>query len=304
MSSLSRRAFKAMLRTVMTLLTLTTSVAGTAGHAASLESPVEQPRPFGYFIGDMVSQTVALPAGLNASSAITLPESARLNQWFERIDSRIVTTANDRRWIEIRTQIINSPAEPLRASLPAISIDIPGHGPVQIPAWSLAISPLGPGGDSTADGGRSIRPDKPATLLIHEPLPGRFQRWLWALALVMAGWMIWLLWRNRTDRNRLPFEQAWHAIRGLQYPAQRFEAWQQLHQAFNQTAGRTVQLAQIDQLFSSAPFLAAQRTRIEHFYRASNDCFFARDAIDLSQQHFDLRGLCLVLRGLEKRSTR
>lgn len=295
MNVICRRAFKVI---------LTISVAGAAGHAASLESPVEQPRPFGYFIGDIVSQTVALPAGLNASSTITLPGSARLNQWFERIDSRIVSTANDRRWIEIRTQIINSPAEPLRANLPAISIDIPGHNPVQIPAWSLAISPLGAPSDSSADGGRSIRPDKSASLLIQQPLPGRFQRWLWALALVLAGWLTWLLWRNRTDRNRLPFEQAWHAIRGLQNPAQRFEAWQQLHQAFNQTAGRTVQLAQIDHLFSSAPFLAGQRTQIENFFRASNDSFFAHDAIDLSQQDFDLRGLCLVLRELEKRSSR
>src|SRR5690606_18252838 len=57
---------------------------------SSIEATVQQPRPFGYFIGDILTQRVLLEAA-GRELEPTLPRAERVGIWFERRPARIET---------------------------------------------------------------------------------------------------------------------------------------------------------------------------------------------------------------------
>jgi len=79
--------------------------------------------------------------------------------------------------------------------------------------------------------------------------------------------------------------------------AQRPEAWQAMHRAFDQTAGQVTRIGTLPVLFEVHPELAPQRASIERFYAQSAQRFFGAQAV---AEPVALRELARSLRRIER----
>lgn len=260
-------------------LLLTLALAATSTVAAQRQAPdgdgkrgvpavVEQPRPFGYVVGDVVTQRVLLATARQEFEPTSLPPAQRVNVWFERRASRIEVTSDKRRWLVVDYQLINAPPKLTTAQLPAWTIEDKAHGVrLAVPAASISVSPLISEASSA-----EIRPDREVSTI--DPAPARMGiiAWAIALAITLIAWLAWAQWRNWQDSRNRPFARALRELRRTDEMAP--EAWQALHRAFDQTAGRVLQIETLPTLFDRAPHLQPRRAEIERFFAQSNQRFF------------------------------
>lgn len=244
---------------------------------------VQQPRPFGYVVGDIVTQRVLLDF-----KPLELPRAERVTVWFERRQPRIETDAENRRWLVVDYQIVNAPQSLTTITLPAWELE----SKLAIPAWPLDVGPI-------SERDAELRPDRTAPVVATAPITREIRLWLLALGLTLVAWLAWWLHRNRRARATLPFARALRELRGAGDSTP--QAWQALHRAFDETAGRVVQNETLGALFLRAPYLAARREDIEKFYAQSGARFFGGGAVtDAISVHV----LCADLRRLEKAQER
>lgn len=250
---------------VVAALLLCASLASPA--RAQPRADVQSPRWYGHFIGDMLQQRIAL-RGADGRPLVpeSLPEAGRVDAWLERRAARIDPGG----WLVIDYQLVNSPQQARRVSLPSLRLTGRGSGEaIDVPAWPLSIAPL------AADDLAAPAPLQPA-----RPAPQRdvtaallgVQRSALALgatlllwAALVAGWR----WRDATHR---PFARATRELRRL--PAEAPEAWRALHRAFDHCAGRSLHRGQLGPLFDAAPWLGPLRPQIDRFYGDSATLFY------------------------------
>ena len=278
--------------------------AGVAAGAASASAPaiaavVEQPRPFGHVVGDVLSQRVLLDAGAATTSA-SLPGPQRLGAWIERRSARLERTTDGRRWLVVDYQVVNAPRFRATVSLPAWRLAASAAAPERlVPAWPIEVSAItahaAPGTD-----GWQLRPDRPAPAIATAPL--RLHVLLAAAGLVacLSAWAGWLAWRRWHDERTQPFASA---LRALARDAQRQASdWRALHEAFDRTAGQVLLASTLPRLFERAPQFEPLRGRIEAFYAQSAARFFGR--APAASDGASPLALCRDLRRIERRSRR
>jgi mxaA protein len=253
---------------------------------------VQQPRAAGYFLGDLVTQRVLLESAGRVVSPASLPATGRVNAWFERRRVMIETDPSLRRWLVVQYQVLNAPPKVITVKLPAwlLAIKRPaaasgagpgntgmGRGPqsaaLEIPAASINIAPLSPPGSPAQVGVADLRLDRLPPLIPIAPIRRAITFSSSALALTVAAWLGWILWRNRRATAAQPFARALREIRALDDHEPR--AWQALHRAFDGTAGRVIQRSTLPELFERAPQLLPARAQIERFFAQSGLMFFA-----------------------------
>lgn len=293
------RGYAIGLDTVRIALLLTLAFAATSTIAAqrdakngnghrSVAATVDQPRPFGYVVGDLVTQRVLL-----TSDPAELPPVQRVSIWFERRASRIEVASDGRRWLVVEYQLINAPQELTTVRLPAWVLE--AHGvQLAIPAAPISVSPL------ISDGAAAdIQPDREVSII--DTTRARVSLVAWAIALIvtLAAWLAWWQWRNWRDSHNRPFARALQELRRIDEMAP--EAWQALHRAFDETAGRVLQTETLPALFERAPHLQPQRADIERFFAQSNERFFGTGSQD---NLLSVRALCHELRRIERRHLR
>lgn len=264
---------------------------------AQAPATVEQPRAFGYVLGDLVTQRVLLPDGFEPAE---LPPAERFGVWFERHDSRIERGADGRRWLVVQYQIVNSPQALITVTIPAWRVPVAGGGEgLLVEAWPISVAPLTPRAPFAVGALQDLQPDREAPLVETAPIVRELIFWSSLLALTIVSWIAWVIWRNwRAARNQ-PFARALREIRAVGEAAP--QAWQALHAAFDRTAGRVVQLQTLPVLFERAPFLAPLRTEIERFFAQSTERFYGSGAV---AEPVSVRALCAQLRRAERRNER
>lgn len=268
------------------LLTLALGATNTiAAQPRGTPATVEQPRPFGYVVGDLVTQRVLL-----TSEPSELPPVQRVNIWFERRASRIEAAPDGQRWLIVDYQLINAPQTLTTVYLPAWEVN---GTQLRVPAAPISITPLI--SDAPAS---EIRPDREVSII--DTASSRTRVFIWSIALVvtLAAWLAWWQWRNWRDSHDRPFARALHQLRHIDESAP--EAWQALHRAFDQTAGRVLQTETLPTLFERAPHLQPQRADIERFFAQSNERFFGAGS---QSNLLSVRALCHELRRIERRHT-
>jgi mxaA protein len=276
------------MRIVVLLVAMATTNAVAATQSAV--ATVEQPRPFGYVVGDVVTQRVLLTPDLEP---LALPPMQRVNIWFERRAPRVEVTSDQRRWLVVDYQIINAPETLRSIQLPAWKLEA-GGAKLDIPAAPISVAPLL--SNSTSATATELRPDRQVSLIDVAPVRASLLLWSIALAITLAAWLAWLRWRNWRDSLDRPFARALHELRRIDETAP--EAWQALHRAFDQTAGRVLQIETLPTLFERAPYLQPLRTEIERFFAQSSERFFGAGAqTDL----LSVRALCHELLRIERR---
>lgn len=302
---MSRRRARWAVRGVLAALLLA-GAAGAQVPAAGAAAPtavdrealVQQPRPFGYVIGDVLEQRILLDADGQELEPVAFPGRERLGAWFERRAARIDRDVEDRRWLVVEYQLINVQPTLAVVSLPAWRLVLKGASPaaLRVPAWPVSLTPLTPREAFDAGALGELRPDRGPPLPARAPIL-RLVRWsAVALALELVAWLAWWWWRNRRADARLPFARAVRQLRSLDDASP--QAWQVLHVAFDRAAGRALHVGTLAALFDHAPHLAAERAHVERFYQQSATLFFGSG---LPPNAVSPRALAAALQRIEKR---
>jgi mxaA protein len=268
---------------------------------------VEQPRSFGYVVGDVVTQRVLLEERGRAFTPDPLPAAGPLGNWVERRAAHIEGDARGRRWLVVEYQIMNSPPVIQLVTLPAWKL-----AGLSIPEWQISVAPLTPEQPFAKGGLGGLRPDRAPPTIVLAPIHRWMMIWLGCALALVLWWAGWWAWRNWRASTRQPFAKALREIRALD--EQSSQAWVALHRAFDATAGRVVQAETLPSMFAQAPRFKAERAAIEQFFAQSSARFFdarseARPASSVdahagsaaASPRFSVRDLCTVLRRIEKR---
>jgi mxaA protein len=288
---------------VLLALLIATSHAASSFAATVVPALVEQPRAFGYVLGDVLTQRVLLQAGGHDVGAVTPPSVGRTGVWLERGIASLETDGEGRRWMVIDYQVVNAPQTLTKITVPALTLNSASGTQLLVAEWPASVGPLTPR-DAFSEGDlQALRPDREAPLL---PTAGLRRQLAWALGLLFAtllAWAAWWAWRNRRESDRLPFARAWRRMRRLdaaQAPTSK-EAWFCLHQALNETAGHVVHAGSLSGLLARAPYLQPLRAQLEHFYQVSAERFFKPEP---GVAEFPLQALCRALYRAERRHER
>lgn len=285
------RAWRYAFVTIAFVSVITAHAEPPAGYPTP-NATVEQPRAFGYVVGDVLSQRVLLRLDGLAFEPAALPATGRLGAWFERRSSRIETSQDGSRSLVVEYQVINAPPALTTVSLPAWSVQPKSPGaPLRIGAWPISVAPL-----TLRDGLPELQPDRAAPAISTDPIERHALLWSAACAFTVVVWLSWLLLRAWRSRVTQPFAQALRELRRLDDGAP--EAWFALHRAFDRTAGRAMQPATLNVLFQRAPHLAPLRAQIERFFGQSSARFFGSEA---PADPLVPRKLCAELCRLERR---
>lgn len=270
--------------------------AATPAAVETIDATVRQPRSFGHFIGDVLTQRVLLDTA-SGKLEPRLPRAERVGVWFERRASRIETADEDgRRWLVLEYQIINAPREVAAIELPGLTIeDASGTREISIPGSPISVAPLTTP-VAAEDLSRALRPDLASPQVLTSPIWRKLIGYATACVLVVVAWLAWIGWRNWVARREQPFARAWTELKAMSDRAP--EAWQSLHRAFDRTAGRVMQGSTLAALFEAAPHLNRERARIERFYAQSSELFFGTG---LPDDALSVHELCRDLRRLERR---
>ena len=249
------------------LLWLPALLAGLGAHGQPREAIVEQPRPFGYTVGDIATQRVLLPEGFAPSA---LPEAARASAWLERRPARQERGPDGRRWVAVDYQVVNAAPALATVTVPGWQLAGPAGMPaLHVPAATISVAPLtAPPGPGQA---LPLRPDRSAPAIAIDGMQRRLWLWTAALAATLGAWLAYAGWSAWHARRALPFARALRALGKGGTPVAAHVA---LHQAFDRTAGRVVQGGTLAALFDRAPHLRPLQPQIERFYAESAALFF------------------------------
>ena len=222
---------------------------------------VQQPRPFGYVVGDVLTQRVLLQVEGRGFEPAALPAAGRVGAWLERRTPRIESSS---RRASLAGRGLSgdqcaASADDRRACRPGSSDPSPARRRLRIGAWPISVSALTPRQAFAQGGLEELRPDRPAPIIATQAHRRQMAIWSSALVATLAAWAGWCLWRNWRSRSTQPFARALREIRRLEDSAP--EAWLALHRAFDRTAGRAMQTATLADLFRQAPHLAPLRPR-------------------------------------------
>ncbi|KXF75079.1 hypothetical protein ATN84_20560 [Paramesorhizobium deserti] len=259
-----------------------------AGQVRAIE--VLGPRPFGYFIGDVIRLQVDVvldePFTLQAGS---LPRPRPVTYWLDlktvAVDDRGINGGLHRYRLALDYQIFYAPLEPRELAIPGFSVtatDGAHRVEANVPAWSFLMSPL-----------REIMPrgtGDPVYLRNDTgPMILPVRRWL-SLAIasgIASVLLLGLLAYNRawwpfSTRRKRPFVQAVRAARRAFRSGSGAEAYRAgllcLHRAFDATAGRAVLADDLSSFLKTAPAFRPLEPEIGRFFQASRRAFFGADA--------------------------
>ncbi|MGH8777977.1 calcium incorporation protein MxaA [Paraburkholderia sp.] len=279
----------------------------TVGAAAqSVSATVQQPRAFGYTIGDVLEQRILLQAGGKDLGTVAAPSVGRTGLWLERRPSRVETDRDGRRWMVVGYQIVNAPQTLTRIALPAMTLGTAAGAALQVAEWPASVGPLTPADAFGAGNLQPMRPDRDAPRVAIAPLRQRLEIAAGLLIATLLVWAGWWLWRNHREAGRLPFARLWQRMRRVdpRDADTSVDAWLGLHHALNETAGQVVHAGALATLFDRAPHLQPLHERIERFYRQSAQRYFVSASSAASADPHALRDLCRALYLAERRRHR
>lgn len=250
-------------------------VAGAA-QAATLQATTEEPRAYGYQVGDVVQRRISIdvPEGLVLDENSLPRPGARGTALELRALRRSAGT--QRLDIELDYQVFLSPAVVRTLELPSLTLryeGTPRAQEVRIDSWPVTVAPLVPVEVSPRDGLGELQPDAEPLLI-----DTRSQRWrLLGYGVLLSALLAYLVivyfglpWWGA---QRRPFALAWRQLN--QAPALPWrEACQRVHAALNQSAGEVLFEHGVDRFTTKQSAFAPLKEDIVRFLRLSQREFF------------------------------
>ena len=262
---------------------------------------VQQPRAYGYTIGDLLQQRIALGTIAVPFVPAELPRIGRIGSslWRRRVAQQV--DAGGQHWLQIEYQLINTPQSLTVWYLPKLILkSADGSNSITVANAAFSVSPFTPPQPFEEAALPALQPDAPPAPVSLTSIMRRIRLATAALSLVLATWAALLLWRYLQRGRYLPFACAVRDMRALrQAPEVDALALQRrLHHAFNTTAGAVVRPATLPHLLQQAPHLAIERSAINDFLQKSHAAFFGGQP---PSEPSSITALAQRLRRLEQR---
>jgi len=268
----------------------------------------QEPRAFGWQLGDVVSRTVTVdaPDGLQLDEA-SVPQPGARGKALElrEVARRSRPSAGGQHHeLTLSYQVFLSPQEPRVLEMPGFSLHFKGpprDQDVKVEAWPVSVSPLTPVEVAHRRGLGELQPDAPPPRIDTQAERMRLAVYgVLALALLayLAHVYIGLPWWVRRHR---PFTLAWRQLRGLPPAAPQGQwraALQQMHGALNATLGEVVFEQDIDRFLRARPQFTPLRDELARFFRQSRGEFFGSGQAPADGRW--LRDLCRRCRDVER----
>jgi mxaA protein len=265
-------------------------------------------RDFGVLVGDQIKHhyIIEVPEKFSLSLS-SLPAKGDINYWLKivsvKYDVLAVKNNYKRYQLDIVFQTFYAPLDVRVLYIPAMPISF-YHADreinITLPKWSFIMSPLK---ESSAAGGEArsfMKPDLAVKAIDTKAL--KLQIYALALLVLLMS-LVWLMLTGRLFNTvRSPFQQAAKQIRVLQRNLDEThieQAFNAVHQAFNQQAGHAVFSHQIDVFTTNFPEFNSNKKQITDFYQLSIDVLYGQKqaCTDHMQQLLDL---CRVMAKSEK----
>lgn len=273
-------------------LTLVLAAVFLTGQVSAQVRSVELrgPRPFGYFMGDVIPLEVEIavdaPFQLLPSS---LPRPRPVKFWLDlrsvRLGDRGVHDGERRYRLALDYQTFFAPLEPRMLEVPALTLTVTdgiNRGEAEVPPWTFLMSPLREIRPSQGDGVTLLRPDV-APLPISLSMARDYMIASGAATLLFLGLLAYhRAWWPFYRRRARPFARAIRAVRRAFAGGAGSEAYLasllMIHRAFDASAGRRLLADDIPALIERMPALRPLEPDIGRFFRASQHAFFAADS--------------------------
>ncbi len=262
-----------------------------ASVTASAKTPalvVDDPRAFGYFLGDTIVRRVKLRLGPDQKlESGVLPRPGPVNYWLElgSIKHDEAAEGSDTvHTLELTYQTFYTPLDPRRLEIPGFTLKLQGGGEISVPAFGFITSPirqLFAASSQSTGSAVDLQADAPAPRLPT----GAERTALLIFLLVALGALIGLAWHRAWwpfhARPSRPFTDT---ARYLRVNASRLDdangyrtALLKLHRAFDVAAGRRVLAEDVPVFLAEHPQFQPQGPKIERLFHASRRAFFAND---------------------------
>lgn len=263
---------------------------GAVAASATLDARAEEPRAFGYTVGDTVSRRIALqvPAGLELDEN-SLPRAGTRGRALEL--RRVVLHRSffgRPEALQLDYQVFLAPPEVRVLEMPPIELRFDGSPRPQtlrVDAWPVTVAPLVPLEAPARDGLGELRPDREPPRVDTGTARMRLGVEVGAM-LLLFGYLahVYLVLPWSAQRRR-PFGRAWKQLSALPAQpdaAQRRAAFERVHAALNETAGAVLFEPGLDGFVASRPRFTPLRDDLARFFAASRSEFFAgrSDAAD------------------------
>jgi mxaA protein len=244
----------------------------------------EDPRPFGYVIGDELSRRIEIDApSTYILQADSLPRLGRVDAWLELRKINMTKKSfgdSTRHTLDLQYQIMNSPDSVKTHSLYKLLIIfnyLNSPRSAEITDAPFTVSPITPEYVLARAGLEEMRPDQSAPLISASAHYWR----LGVAALALAGVLLSLVYMQWgmpfLRRHNGPFARAWRDIKKLgdvDKPA----ALRRLHRAFDETAGVSIFPQHLPEFFSRHPAFIDLQQDTHTFFDASRGAFFSSRA--------------------------
>lgn len=266
---------------------------------------VQTPRPFGYVIGDEISQRILIEVrhGLVLRRS-SLPVKGRVNRWLDLNDVRVEKRAGKsgvRFQVDLRYQIFHAPLEVKMLSLPGLTIQF-RQGVLttdqKVPPWHFTVAPIRELAIRKDEGIEYMRPDAPTPLI--DATAAGYRLFAGLLLAIAAG--VYLAYRYGLlpgfPRQRI-FRRAMHQLKRI--PDERAEAiLRTVHQALNALNKAPLFEHKLEDFYRHYPRYRHIQSELEWFFKVSNRCFFATDEPCTRREIEKVRRLCRLCLELER----
>ena len=262
---------------------------------------VEQPRPYGYTIGDLLRQRIALGTPAAPFPLAELPRLGRLGSSLWRRRSEREIDASGQHWLLLEYQLINTPQSLTVWYLPSLKLrPQTGRAVINVASAPFTITPFTPPQPFELALLPAVLPDQPAAPVALAPFEERIRMASAALIVVVVLWAAGAGWRYRRRGRHLPFARAVRDLRALAADDP-LAAQRRLHHALNDSAGEVVRPATLSRLLALAPHFGTERVALERFLHDSQAAFFGgQPTVDIAP----IGALARRLRKLEQRHAR
>lgn len=255
---------------------------GAAAQVSGIE--VRVPRPFGYFLGDLVHSQVDIAAdpGFTLKRA-SLPRPGPVTYWLD-LRAVAVEEGSGRTRLRLTYQTFYAALDTRQVAVPGFAVVLENAtaggittATAQVPGWPLGMAALRevqpPAHDDPAE---YLRPDGRASRLDPVPFLRAALACLGLAVLALAALGYDRAWFGR--RRRRPFTQAVRALRRLGSDESGYrEALRLVHRGLDETDARRVLADDLPAFLARHPAFRGEDAALARFFAASRRAFFGRD---------------------------
>jgi mxaA protein len=302
------------LRLTFACLSFVLFAAPTLAQAPAPAVHLQAPRPFGYFVGDLIHHEAEIIIDQNFRlDPASTPKPGPRAYWLDlrAVDVEEKLDGGVRRYrLKLEYQTFYAPLETRRMEIPAFTVsfaDGAARLQAEVPAWPFLASPMREIIPPKGEGWTYLRPD------VRPSLMATGNDWRLLIASTVTAMFAFAAlaydrgWPPFHTRRSRPFAQAARrtakAARVSADEATYIDALLILHRAFDSSAGRRVLADDVGLFLLSKPAFEQLKPGVERFFAASRRAFFSArisEAMELMPLA-DVARLSVSLRTAERR---